>query len=245
MSISNSERIRNLNEKYEDDLFGLIMNEAAEKEGRLLFEEANQLKNESEPLPSKEDAKRFSNLLDSHMDKVNKVESCRRGSRLLKKIAVIMIVIVLAFSAMMVTVKAFRLQVLNFFVDPKYTSVQLNEDENLMVSWTNDYVPTYVPKDYEVAGTSHSDAINKIVFKKPDNSSIIYTEYKSTSSIAVDTEGASLIETVKINGRDGTLTIKDSMTAVVWSINDHIFLIQGTISKDEAVKIAEGIKFVK
>lgn len=134
MSINSSERIKKVNEKYQDDLLSLIMNEAAEKEGKFLFEEANQLKNESKQLPSQEDVKRFSELLDSHIDKINETENSSRRLKLLKKIAVVMIAIALAFSAMMVTVKALHFQALNFLVDPKYASTQLSDNENLIVS---------------------------------------------------------------------------------------------------------------
>ncbi|NLH02304.1 MAG: DUF4367 domain-containing protein [Clostridiales bacterium] len=86
----------------------------------------------------------------------------------------------------------------------------------------------------------------KIIFtKREDNSSVIYTEYNSKNSIAVDTENASLVETVKINGQDGTLSVKDSTTSVVWAMDNHLFTIQGQLSADEAIKMAEGVKFIK
>ncbi|WP_338053234.1 DUF4367 domain-containing protein [Clostridium thermosuccinogenes] len=32
---------------------------------------------------------------------------------------------------------------------------------------------------------------------------------------------------------------------IVWTIDDHLFIIQGQVSTDEAVKMAEGVKLVK
>lgn len=254
MSSNSSDEIRRLNEKYEDGLFRLIMNNAAEQEGKLLYEENERLKNGPEYLPSQEDIKRFAKLLDSQLKKTKKTPKIHRVLKILSKTAAALIAIIVIFSAMMLTVQGFRVRVLNFLIsiEPKYTSFQL-EDNNadqdnrkLTVNWTNTYVPTYIPQGYEVANISYSESIKKIVFNNQDNNStIIYTEYKSMNSVAIDTEDASLIETKNINGQDGTLIVKGSMTAVVWILDNHLYTVQGQISTEEAVKIAEGVKFVK
>ena len=74
---------------------------------------------------------------------------------------------------------------------------------------------------------------------------LIYTEYTSANSIAVDTEIASSIEKVNINNQDGTLSVKDSIVSVVWVMDDHLFTVQGNLSNEEAIKIAEDVKLIK
>lgn len=74
---------------------------------------------------------------------------------------------------------------------------------------------------------------------------LIYTEYTSANSIAVDTENASLIEKVKINSQDGMLSVKDSIVSVAWVMNNHLLTVQGNLSNEEAIKIAEHVKFIK
>lgn len=254
MPNNSSDGIKKLNEEHEDSLFRLVMNNAAEKEGKLLFEENEQLKSNPDYLPSQEDTERFTGLLDSHLKKAKKFNKDRRLSRVLNKAAVVMLVVVIAFSTAMVTVQAFRIQVLNFLINmkPKYTSLQLTENdsnqtsEKMIVNWTNTYVPTYISDGYEVSSISYSDSIKMIKLnRKDDSSTIIYTEYNSSNSIAVDTENASLVKTIKINGLDGTLSVKNSVTAVAWKMDNHLFTVQGQICTDEAIKIAEGVKFIK
>jgi hypothetical protein len=101
-----------------------------------------------------------------------------------------------------------------------------------------------MPEGYEVTEMSSSDSLKKVILENADSSSIIYTEYESDSSLSIDTEDASLIETIKINGHDGTLSEKGSITTVVWKMDGHLFVVQGQISTDEATKIAENVKFV-
>ena len=254
MPNNSADEIKKLNEEYEDGLFRLIMNDVAEKEGKRLFEENEQLKKDPANLPSSEDVKRFGKLLDSNTKSIKKYHVNCHVSKTFRKIAVAMITIIVIFHVLMVTVQAFRIRVMNFLIsiEPKYTSIQLENagggqnDGRLLVNWANSYVPAYIPEGYEVNNVSCSDSVKKIIYKKQgDDSSIIYTEYESINSIAIDTENASRIETVKINGRDGTLSVKDSVTSVVWEMDNRLFTVQGRISMDEAVKIAEGVKFVK
>jgi nitrate/nitrite-specific signal transduction histidine kinase len=141
-----------INEKYEDDFFRLAMHYAAEKEGNLLFEEIKELSKEPDNHPSQEHIKKFTKQLDTHLKKIVRTSRNRHFSKILNKAAVVMLALIVVFSAAMFTVNAFRVRVLNFLIsiEPKYTSIQLDDnsdDSNRgqpIVNWTNAYVPTYV-----------------------------------------------------------------------------------------------------
>jgi hypothetical protein len=250
MSCNSAEEI---NEAYEDGLVRVIMNKVAESEGKLLFEEAEKLNKEHENLPSPESIKRFTILLDLHLKKARKVQKSHNVSRILSKSAVAIMDIIVILSAMAFSVQAFRVRVLNFLIsaETKYTSLQLNDADSqdngkLIVDWINEYVPTYMPDGYEVYSFSYTDAIRKIIFNNTaDNSTVVYTEYISTDTIVVGTENASLVEKVKVNDQDGTISIKDSMTSIAWTMDNRLFVFQGDMSRDKAIKMAEGVKFIK
>lgn len=245
------DNIIRLNEDYEDALFRLVMSDAAEEDGKQFLEENETLNANQTNSPSAEHIKGFTKLLDSQLKKMKKAGRVHHFSAL-NKAAVAVLAIFLTFSSMMATVQAFRLSVLNFLIsiEPKYTSYELQDDdqsgdkEKLIVNWTNSYVPSYTPEGYGVTEMSASDSLKKIVLENADSSKIIYTEYESDSSLSIDTEDASLIKTIKINGHDGTLSEKDSTTTVVWKMAGRLFVVQGQISKDEAIKIAENVKYV-
>lgn len=256
MSSNSSDEIKKLNEEYEEDLFQLIMNNAAAEEGKLLWEENERLKNDSEYMPSQEDIKKFTKLLDSHLRKAKHKRSILRFSNMINRAAVAMLAIIIIFSTAMVTIQEFRIHVFNFLIniESKYTSYRLSgSDENeqnkgmLAVNWTNAYVPTYAPEGYELTSVSSSDSLKKIIFTNKKNQAlfVIYCNYNSSSSIAVDTENASLVKKIKINGEDGTLSVKDTLVTVAWKIDDHLLTVQGQLSTDEAIKLAENVIFIK
>jgi hypothetical protein len=254
MQSNSVEEIKKLNEAYEDSLFHVIMNNVAEAEGKLLLEENKQLNKECENLPSSESINRFTKLLDSHLKEAKNPQKNGRVFKLLRRTAVAMMAVIVILFGMAFSVQAVRVQILNFLIsiEPEYTSLQLNDANNtqnngkLIVNWTNAYVPTYIPDGYEVNSISYAKAIKKIIFSNPNNDlSIIYTEFSSLNTIAVDTEDASLVEKVKVNDHDGTLSIKDSITSIAWTIDNHLFVFQGQMSTDEAIKMAESVKFIK
>ena len=45
--------------------------------------------------------------------------------------------------------------------------------------------------------------------------------------------------------KGSTLSIKDTTVTVVWIIADHLYTIQGQINTDEAIKLAESVKFIE
>ena len=242
-------QIIELNKDYEDALFRLIVNSAAEEEGKLLLAENEHLNSGEDGLPSVESIRTFSRLLDAHLKKKKKAGKSALLSGLIK-VAVTVFTLAAVFSALMLTVEAFRVEVLNFLIsiESEYTLFKLGYDdqeaEKLIVDWKNAYVPTYIPEGYNVSDVSYSDTAKKITLEnKADGSFIIYTQSES-GSISIDTENASLIEMIKINNEDGTLSVKDSIATLVWKMDNSIFIVQGKISKDEAIKIAENVKFI-
>lgn len=254
MPNNSSEQIRKqLYEEYEDSLFKLIMYDVMEKEGKFFQEEKEKL-NTAGALPSEQSSKRFNRQLDAHFKKTKAYARRQRMLKTLNRTAIAMLAVIVIFFTTVGTVHAFRVRVLNFLLDiqSEYTSFQLKESDsgleggNLVVNWTNTYVPTYIPEGFKVSNISSSESYKRIIFQnQQDKSHIIYTELSGTNSPGVDTEDASEFETVSIKGRKGTLMVKDSMVTIVWEMDNRILMVQSQTSKDTAMKIAEGVSYVK
>lgn len=248
------ENRQRLYDEYEDSLFRLVMYDVAEKEGRLLTEENEQLKKDPEYMPSQVQIKEFSKLLDIYAKKHLSRHINTRFMRILNRVAIVILAVIIVFSVAMLTVQAFRIEVFNFLIDvkSKYTSFRLNDVNNgstdsLVVNWTNAYVPTYIPDGYEVSSIFSSESIRRLIFSNKHDKSlfVVYTECSPSTSIAVDTEGASFVETVNINNNIGKLIVKNSNITVVWEMDGRLFLVETQISTEEAIKIAEGVKYIK
>ena len=255
MTDKNDDLRKRLYEEYEDSLFRLIMNDAAEKEGRSFLEEKKRLKESPENRPSAEKIEGFGRRLASLLKKRNRRQRRRSASRVLSKAAVFVLVAVAVFSTAMVTVEAFRVRVMNFLIDiqPEYTSFQIEDDssgsqgEKMVVNWTNTYLPTYTPDGYEVDSLTYTDPLKEITYRNQDNQDLVidFSESDSSNNITVDTENASVLKTVSVNGHKGTLVVKNSQTTVVWEMDQHIFVVCTMESADETLKIAQNVKFIK
>ncbi|MDD4566181.1 MAG: DUF4367 domain-containing protein [Eubacteriales bacterium] len=253
MPNNSSERLRQkLYEEYEDSLFKLVMHDVAEKEGQLFLEEKEKLKNDPEFLPSQEAVQKFSQQLDAQLKKPRAYAGRRRIWQAFNRAAVAMLIVLVVFFTAVATVEAVRVRVLNFLMDiqKEYTSFQLKDSssgqggESITIDWRQAYVPTYVPDGYEVSATSQNENYKKIEFTNPQGSLITYMELSAGHKPAVDTENASAFEAVSINGHEGALVEKNSLVTIIWAMDDRMFMIQGQIEKDMAVKMAEGVKYL-
>lgn len=255
MANRNSDVRKKLYEEYEDSLFHLIMNDAAEKEGKIFLDELVKLKSAPENQPSTEAIKSFERKLTAYGKKNKPQERKHFIFHFINKAAIFFLVLMIAFSAAMVTVKAFRVQVMNFLINiqPEYTSFQIKDNtsgssgEKLAVNWTNTYLPTYIPAGYEVDSLTYTEPLKEITYNDPKNKNvyIYFTEYDSSNNLQVDTENATVVKTVSVNGNKGTLITKNSLTTIVWKIGCNIFTIQSTESETETMKIAQSVKFIK
>ncbi|NLO48101.1 MAG: DUF4367 domain-containing protein [Clostridiales bacterium] len=260
----NNERVEHMlsgiNEEYEENIFRLaIRTITAEIEGRSLDEElrssAEQLLEEAAvSMPDKNAVSRFLRRMNRRLKSAGKRRS---GSphRIMCMASAAILAIIIAFSVAFMTVDAFRVNVLNLLIsiEPEYTTIQLTErregngenNNGLVVNWSQAYVPSYIPEGFEVSDSIVTQSIKRMVFTDEQNETrfITYTIFGSSSTVAVDTENAQVNETIKIGGRDGMLVIKNSVVTLALEMNGHLILIQGMISRDEIINIAESIVY--
>lgn len=69
-------------------------------------------------------------------------------------------------------------------------------------------------------------------------------ELSEGSKPQLDTENASTIKTININGYEGKLIKKDSLVTIIWPINDHMYIIRGQMEEKTAENIAKGVKYI-
>lgn len=244
---SRAEQLKEINNSYEDRIFSLAMkNISAESEGKILYKE-NMMQSVIE-LPPPEAKERFTRLLDRHLK--NQRKNMRKG-KLLRKVVLIVAAVVAVFAVAMLTVSAFRAQVLNLFMKPeqKYTYVQITDSaaepsvSSLPVDWKNAYMPTYIPDGYKVTNVKNVSNYKSIRFDK-DTSNFYFAEHNSKNGMALNTETAPLVKPISVNGHDGSLVQKDDILSITWEMDNRLFLIYGNISQEELVKIAESVKYI-
>ena len=74
---------------------------------------------------------------------------------------------------------------------------------------------------------------------------ILYTESDEYNNLVVDTENADRFEEISISGKNGKLVEKDSLVTLVWEQGGRLFMIKTQSDVETAVKMAEGVNFLK
>lgn len=251
MTVRNSKFEKQVREDYENALFRLVMHNVAEQEGRKFLEE-NRAMGPPET-PSEATLSNFEALLSTRLRRQQLL--IRRLSRLatVRKMAAAMFIGIVVFVTAMTTVQAFRVRVMNLWLDirPEYTTFKLKEkntgspyDDDFTVNWINAYVPTVIPEGYTVSSMSIG-ALHREIIYESNASLITYSELNESVSPTLDTENADHIETVNINGNSGILIVKNEWTTVIWAIDESIFRLRTQTDIETAIKVARGVKYVK
>lgn len=218
------ENRKKIYEEYEESLFRLIMYDVAQKEGEVLLKE-NKLLKEKEETIFPEELQKFKKLLNAELDKKNIEGRQKKWYKMINIAAAVILVLSIAFSVSMLTVEAFRVQVLNFVLkmEDKYTTIELDEsadpnsDLNPIVDWANSYAPTYLPEGFQIAKESETDTFKSITIVNKEGLFIKYQQFIQSASINFDTENAASIENIQIGDNDATLIVKDSLTSIIWN----------------------------
>jgi len=136
-------------------------------------------------------------------------------------------------------------------MEDKYTTIELDEsadsnsDLNPIVDWANSYAPTYLPEGFQIAKESETDTFKSITIVNKEGLFIKYQQFIQSASINFDTENAASIENIQIGDNDATLIVKDSLISIIWNQDHAYFVISSQLGRDETIKFAESVKFIR
>lgn len=125
----------------------------------------------------------------------------------------------------------------NFDIFSTYKLTESNDN-----SVNGEITVGYIPDGFEL--TNEQESSRAIVNDYYDSNSEFFIITKSTSSTSAvfDTE-TGRIENINIEGQSYIFYIdKNDYKYLVWNKNDYVYQIDGTISKDELLRIAETVK---
>ena len=163
-----------------------------------------------------------------------------------KRVACVIITLLLALTSVTFGVKAIREAVIDFFVETfeKFSIVGFKDEdipENNKIIETY-YAPTYLPEGYELKIDEKVFTYRRKRYIKGDD----YVEIRQLTlqqlSLYIDTE-TSTTESVLILGKKGYYTNKNGTGLLYWSDFDYSYFIQteSTLKKEDLVQIAESM----
>ena len=206
-------------------------------------------KNLCESLPTDEELKdiTFSENFENKMQKL--IRAQKKSYFYLintvgKRAAVIILAIMISLTATTFGVKAIRESVIKFITETfeKFTAVSVeNEEADAQVEIIKT-APQYIPEGYTLESEMESGGIYRVIYSSLGNSTIDYIQQINIGTIYnVDTENNGF-DKIYINSLESIKYVKNKSNIVVFADKNYLYTIQGQVSFDELIKMAESIK---
>ncbi len=138
----------------------------------------------------------------------------------LMRVASIAVAVLVCFSAVTLSVDGLRNRFTEFlsnFSNSDHASVDIGNSKNdeLLLSYKGQYVPTYIPEGYVISDVSNDKVMCSLTLESEEGKVIILSEQSADVKTRMDTEGADSVENIEVNNMKGLLVIKNGVTNIV------------------------------
>ena len=247
-------RKERLREQYEDALFALIMEEAAEAEGQKALEENRQLRDSGE-LAIPDGLRQRCHRAIAKGFAGQELRRVGRGvSRVVTKVALVALVGMLLLTTVFAASEDFRVKTLNLALEifEDHTEITLTPDESIIASSVDSVVPQltagWVPDGFALVEEGENSAMAWKEFQNEEaGTQISITVFNlRTGRMSVDTEDAEMLP-VQINGADAFIIndTEDEIIQIIWQEDAAsewlIYVVGMGVSEEMLMKTAESI----
>lgn len=247
-------RKERLREQYEDALFALIMEEAAEAEGQKALEENRRLRDSGE-LAIPDGLRQRCHRAIAKGFAGQELRRVGRGvSRVVTKVALVALVGMLLLTTVFAASEDFRVKTLNLALEifEDHTEITLTPDESIIASSVDSVVPQltagWVPDGFALVEEGENSAMAWKDFQNEEaGTQISITVFNlRTGRMSVDTEDAEMLP-IQINGADAFIIndTEDEIIQIIWQEDAAsewlIYVVGMGVSEEMLMKTAESI----
>ncbi len=162
-----------------------------------------------------------------------------------KRVAIIVLAIIISFTATTFGVKGIREAVIEFITETfeRFTRITVqNEEPDIPQEILIKNAPQYIPEGYTLESEMDLGGIYQINYNNKENNPIVFGQeiyYKNI--FRINTENVDY-EKILINSFEGVFYNKKGINTVIFADETYLYKIYGQVSKEEIIKIAESIK---
>lgn len=161
-----------------------------------------------------------------------------------KRVAMIALVLLVCLTTVTFSVKALREPFLSFIVETyeRFTNIIFVKDENEAQVNFEKIIPDYIPEGYSVTDIKADSTIfYEILYSGEDeNSYILYSQNTNGAGVQINTENVGY-EELNINNNLAFYYSNKGINTIIVDGKNYFFTIEGTVTKEEIIKIAESI----
>lgn len=231
-----------LQDAFEDAYFAILMDAFSEHEGARLLAENKRLAINPIQLPEGMDGKVIK-AIDHAYSNLRWKKIAHIGSRIISRVAMVVLAIVVLFSAICMTSSAFRERVLNVVVkwQEQYTSFSFEEKTGSSEE-SVPHEPYWLPEGYKLVSSEDEDAL--LIYENTTGDRITVCIKNSDFFMEADTENAENIKHISVGNYDGLLIAKDKFLQLFWVDTEEkvfVFIVCDHLREDEIFSVAESM----
>lgn len=168
-------------------------------------------------------------------------ELTRKLNKYFKVAACAVAAVFVVSSISIFSVDAWRVKFLNFVFDSEKANTDFNFTDGSGTSYSDDEITLgYIPEGYSLVEKTAIGDIVTLYFSN-DIESFTFVLNTTEGDLSTDTEGG-YIDKVTVNGREAIYSSNKNTNILMWHDNNYMYSINGSISKEEMIKIAENVK---
>lgn len=238
-----------LEKQYEQAAFALLLDDLMVEEGTALLGETGIA--ETADVPPEADERCMETIRRSQA-RERRYQALRFAGKTVSRVAVVFLVVAIAFSVPFCTVSAFRAASLNLIYDTfdKGTSISaddLSESKRELAVKSPSWFPSGT---WKTVFLTNEESLYAIRFEDEDANVIFYSEMPADgSTVSIDSEDTIMQSDVFVNGNNALMAIKENQIILAWldSAGSVICTLEvrgmnESFTPDAAVRIAESIK---
>lgn len=239
-------------EKRSDNLFEEATKEAAYIKGRHFLQEAK-----ADPyIPSAEFNHQIQAIIEAETGTSKTHNRSNKLSLNFSKATawILVVLVILLFAIPNVAMARDWVTKLVIESNPKYVTYYLqNQNTDNEITWKNQgssppgllpdgtYYPSYVPEGMKLMQLAFNVSDVSYYYQDVSDNFVSIDVMGSGSSINLDNENLEEQSSETVNGMQATSMSKLGVGSVIWSDGEHIFMVSTTLSKEECLRIANGL----
>lgn len=217
--------------------------------GEKICDDADKLKEEYKDIP---EPTRLKEWFAEYSKELEKEANRRLRKMKLKKYAsraaVVFLAILLSSTVVTMSVEAFRVRFLNWFIESEkdHNRVEFESSNQVLElpgEWRNYYYPTYIPEGYFLIDANGNDLLKTILLTNDGGKLLLISQAKGNMGLNIDSEDTDTA-TITINDVEALLTEKSNQITITWAYQGVIFTVEGEEDINIMIQISEKLKKV-
>lgn len=226
--------------RTQEEMFDLMLRDAFRED----------LQNDEPELSAREEppvsfSPEFEGKMAKLIRKSRRAEWWQRNRGRVQRTAAMFAVVIMIGGLLVTKVDAFRVPFLElvYTVRDEFTEIDVKKPNhnNHAEGAFDDCLPTYVPDGYYLDSMEEYEDFFEYTYTNGEEGYYSVSFYESAQDSAVDTEDAVATKKI-IKGFPGFVSEKDGRTIFLWYPNTHQYVIAGTLSVEEILRMIDSIE---